>query len=230
MGAWAWDRLVPLLQEQGHRAIALDLPGRGDNPVPVAEQTLATYVATVVAAIDDCPDRVYLVGHSAGGMVVSQAAETRPQRVAGLIYIAAFMLADGQSLADIAADDTGNTILRNTVANADTTTLTIKSGQARDPLYHDCSDADVEWAQQRLVAEATEPSNAKVRLTTARYGTVPRYYLECLQDRAISITTQRALCAAQSPRRVISLDTSHSPFLCQPGTLAAHLHQIVSSE
>ena len=66
------DRLVPLLQEQGHRAIALDLPGRGDNPAPVAEQTLATYVA----AIDDCPDRVYLVGHSAGAWLSAR----RPKR------------------------------------------------------------------------------------------------------------------------------------------------------
>lgn len=219
---------MPLLQAKGDEAIALDMPGRGANPAPVAAQTLANYVATVVAAIDESADRVYLVGHSAGGMVVSEAAENRPKRVAGLIYIAAFMLSDGQCLADIAADDPGNTIVPNTVANEAGTTLTVIPGKARAPLYHDCSDADVDWAQQRLVAETTEPSSAKVHLSATRYGTVPRYYLECLQDRAISIATQRALCATQPPAQVFTLDTSHSPFLSQPAVVAEHLRLIAT--
>src|SRR5215472_7271788 len=99
-GAWAWDKVVPLLHEQGHRVIAPNLPGHGDGR-PIGHQTLATYTQRIIEYLDDEPEPVILVGHSMGGLTISQVAEERPDKISALVYLAAFLLGNGQSLSDI---------------------------------------------------------------------------------------------------------------------------------
>lgn len=94
----AWDKVVPLLEERGHEVIAPDLPGYGDDATPVGEITLQDYTDKAVEALDAAPEPAILVGHSRGGVVISQAAEERPEKVRTLVYLAAFMLPDGGSL------------------------------------------------------------------------------------------------------------------------------------
>jgi len=226
-GAWCWHKLLPFIKDAGHTAVALDMPGRGNNPAPIEDQTLSNYVATAVEAIDLSQKPVYLVGHSAGGAVISQAAEERPARIESLIYVAAFMLTDGQSILDIAANDEGNEILPAAEFIEDGKAIIISPDKARQPLYMDCSEENSSWAIKQLVPEATEPVGANLRLTAGNYGRIPRYYIECLQDRGISPKTQRQMIAAQQPERVISMNTSHSPFLSKPKELAEHLLSIL---
>ena len=42
-GGWCWHKLVPLLEAQGHRVLAPDLPGMGEDPTPLAEVTMGTW-------------------------------------------------------------------------------------------------------------------------------------------------------------------------------------------
>ncbi len=226
-GAWCWNKLLPVIKDAGQTAIALDMPGRGNNPAPIEDQTLSNYVATTIEAIDLSKEAVYLVGHSAGGAVISQAAEERPARVESLIYLAAFMLTDGQSVLDIAGNDEGNEILPAAEFIEDGKAIVISPDKARKPLYMDCSEEDSNWAIEQLVAEATEPVGANIKLTAENYGRIPRFYIECLQDRGISPKSQRAMIAAQPPERVITMNTSHSPFISKPKELAGHLLSIL---
>ena len=226
-GAWCWDKLVPLLENRGNRVTAVDLPGHGENRAPRTRQTFAGYVDTVTGAIDRHMEKVVLVGHSAGGAVISQAAEARPHRITCLVYISGFMLADGQSILDVAGNDTGNEVLPASEFIEDGKAIMILPGKARSPLYADCRDDDVTWAVQRLVPEATEPVGAALSLTEANYGSVPRYYVECTQDRAISIGTQRSMISRQPVKRVMSMESGHSPFLSRPEELAEHLLSIL---
>ena len=205
----------------------MDLPGHGNNPAPREKQTFANYVNTVISAIDNSFEKVVLVGHSAGGAVISQAAEARPARITCLVYVSGFMLADGQSVLDVASNDKGNEVLPATQLIEDGKAIILVPDKSRTPLYLDCSDEDAAWAAERLVPEATEPVGAVLSLTEENYGRVPRYYIECLQDRAISIETQRAMISGQAVERVISMDSGHSPFLSRPEELAKHLLSIL---
>lgn len=74
-GGWAWKKVVPLLQAQGHRVQAIDLPGHGDDKTPPEKITLEDYVQKVVDAAYAQPGQVILVGHSAGGVTIAGAAE-----------------------------------------------------------------------------------------------------------------------------------------------------------
>lgn len=226
-GAWCWTKLIPLLEASSHQVIALDLPGHGESREPRVRQTFTNYVNTVTSAIDNSNAKVVLVGHSAGGAVISQAAEARPARITCLVYVSGFMLADGQSILDVASNDKGNEVLPATKFIEDGKAIILMPDKAHVPLYLDCSDEDAAWATERLVPEATEPVGAVVSLTEKNYGRVPRYYIECLQDRAISIETQRAMISRQPVQRVISMNSGHSPFLSGPEQLAKHLLSIL---
>ena len=81
-GAWSWEPVIPGLEEAGHTVQALDLPGSGEDQTPVADVTLHAYADRVCEALASGPPAV-LVGHSMGGVVVTQAAARTPAQVAG---------------------------------------------------------------------------------------------------------------------------------------------------
>src|ERR1700727_2307143 len=100
-GTWAWERVAPLLRDAGHEAEVVELPGAGSDPTPVAEGTLSAYAQRICTVVGDGPPAV-LVGQSMGGMAITQAAARRPELVAALAYVAAFLPVEGESLVDLA--------------------------------------------------------------------------------------------------------------------------------
>jgi len=99
-GLWldgsAWDAVVPHLQELGHRAVPLWLPGQG---APPATATLADQHAAVVAAVDAAAGSVVVVGHSAACTLAWMAADARPDKVARVMMIGGFSSGDGEEYA-----------------------------------------------------------------------------------------------------------------------------------
>ncbi len=93
-GGWTWEKVVPLLEEAGHQVEAPDLPGHGDDRTPIPQVSLQGYADRICRVLDAQPEPVVLVGHSSGGLVISQAAEQRPDKVKMLVYLAAFLLRD----------------------------------------------------------------------------------------------------------------------------------------
>jgi len=106
-GGWCWDKLASLLIRQGHSVIAPDLPGHGKDRTPIFKITLQSYVDLVCELLDSQTAPVCLVGHSRGGIVISQAAELRPKKIQKLVYLAAFMLRNGETMIQWARQDTG---------------------------------------------------------------------------------------------------------------------------
>src|SRR5690242_4856292 len=94
-GGWCWTKVVPLLERAGHAAIAPDLPGHGADTTPAREVTLQAYTDRVCQVALAQAEPVVLVGHSMGGLVISQAAEQCPEAMRTLVYITAFLLPNG---------------------------------------------------------------------------------------------------------------------------------------
>jgi pimeloyl-ACP methyl ester carboxylesterase len=226
-GAWCWERVIPRLEAAGHRVVAPDLPGHGDNPAPLSAITLESLVAAVVEALEAEPDPAILVGHSFGGVMISRAAELRPEKVSLLVYVAAFLPRNGQSLFEIIrsndSDRSGNLVYPNLVIDEAAGSVTVRDEVLREAFFHDCPDEDARWAIARLVPEALAPRRAPVSLSAERFGRLPRVYIETLQDRANPASLQRAMVAATPCEQVVSMDTGHSPFYAAPDELADHL-------
>lgn len=102
-GAWCFEQLAADLVAAGHQVLAVDLPGLGADAAAFHPGiTLSDHVAHVVAQIDAAGfDRFVLVGHSYGGMVITGVATRLGARIDALVYVDAFLPADGQSLWDL---------------------------------------------------------------------------------------------------------------------------------
>jgi pimeloyl-ACP methyl ester carboxylesterase len=219
-GSWCWRRVVPLLEAKGHRAVAVDLPGHGADRTTIAGQSLATYVERVTDMVDAQREPVVLVGHSMGGVVVTQAAEDRSKQVARIVYVCAFLPRDGESLLELAQTDKQSRLLPNLVFGEGL--HWVRSEAAAEIFYHDCPEADAAEAQALLVREPLSVVETRVRVTGDRYGTIPRTYIECTEDRALGPDLQRRMHGA-TPCTVLTLPTGHSPFFAAPAEVVDHL-------
>ena len=95
-GGWCCDAVVNLLTTAGHRALAPDLPGMGTDRIPPQDVTLEMTGSFIASLARRQPEKVVLVGHSLGGITISDAAERAPEAIAGLVYVTAYCCRAGQ--------------------------------------------------------------------------------------------------------------------------------------
>jgi pimeloyl-ACP methyl ester carboxylesterase len=222
-GGWVWENVASPLEAGGHRVAVPDLPAHGKDATPASEITLDSYVRRVIETIDAQPEPVVLVGHSSGGVITTQVAEERAERIRLLVYTCAYLPADGESLLELGQTDQDQLILPNLEFAPDGVTALVKESAVRDALFADCSDADYEHYLARVKPEPLAPAATPVRVTADRYGSVPRVYIECLNDRGISIGLQRRMHEATPCREVVSMQTGHMPMYAAPKALTDHL-------
>ena len=214
LDAAVWDEVARALDERGHRAVPVRLPGQGDGG-PSA--TLADQEAAVLAAVDAARDRPLVVGHSAACSLAWVAADRRPDRVAGVALVGGFPVADGEAYADVFPVQDG-----------------VMPFPGWEP-FEGPDSADLDEAARRSFAEAAVPvpqgvSQGVVHLTDVRRFDVPVVLVcpEFSPDEARS-----AVDEGQSPElsRVarlsyVDLDSGHWPMLSAPGELARLLAEL----
>jgi pimeloyl-ACP methyl ester carboxylesterase len=216
-GAWTWDRIVPLLERAGHQALAPELPGIGaDRSIAVEDITLGHWVDFLEGVAGAAAGQVILVGHSRGGLVIGEAAERLGERVQGLVYLTAVILTPGQSVIELV----DNVIGRPEPASGQSP---LETATAR--FYHRCAPEDATWAAGQLCAEPMQLLATPAGTSWEGWGRMPRAYIECTDDRQISLAQQRLMQAAAPCDPVIQIDSDHSPFLSAPEALAAALCQ-----
>lgn len=160
-GAWSWNKVVPLLKAKGYTAIALDLPGMGNDETLTADVTLDDFVKKVVDVAQEQDGKVILVGHSSGGTVIARASELLgPEKVAKLIFLDAFMPKNGESVFSLAQkfeiNEEGkktSSLTESIIFSADQKTCTLNLDKVEEFLYHDCIKNDVAYAKAHLGAQ-----------------------------------------------------------------------------
>jgi pimeloyl-ACP methyl ester carboxylesterase len=211
-GAWCWRRVKDRLQSAGHVVVAPDLRGLGEDMTPADQVTLAIWADQVADLVRRCGEKVILVGHSRGGLVASEVGERCPQNIDCLVYLTAFLLPNGATLMEAAASDPDSLVGPNLSVDAGHTCAVISDDRVADIFYGNCSDEDLAFARRCLRPEPLAPLATPVTVTADRFGSVRRVYVECLQDKAITIQAQRAMQQALPCHAVYVLDADHSPF------------------
>jgi pimeloyl-ACP methyl ester carboxylesterase len=225
--AACWDRVVPGLRAAGHDVEAIDLPGQGDDPTPVAEITLDRYAERVCEVLAAGPPAV-LVGHSMGGMVITQAAARCPEHVARLVYVAAFLPSNGESLIDLTQlpEAAGDAVQAGLVVEGDPPIATMPPEAAREGLMQCCDEDQAAWAQSVRGRQPVAPFTRPASLGGSgreRFAELPRAYVMCLEDRAIKPALQRLMLERAGCDPVVEIDTDHSVWASRPDELAAAL-------
>lgn len=225
-GAWsdasAWNRVAADLRARGHTVTAVNLPGHGPDDTPARDLSLKGYVEAVTRALP-AQGQAVLVGHSMAGMVISQVAENAPERVARLVYVAAYLPGNGDSLYKLAMADKGSRV--GQYWRQDDPKTYTPARIAREGIVEvfcaDCSATDQQALVARHKAEAVPPLGTPVQLSRERFGRVARTYVHTRDDAAVSYGHQQAmLAAAGGASQVVTLGTSHMPMLTQPRALA----------
>jgi len=219
-GAWqapfVWDAVKADLTSKGNKVIVVELPGHGSDSTPAYKLSLEVYRDKVIEAMASINEKVILVGHSMGGMVITAVAEKVPAKISKLVYIGAFLPASNQSLAELAMIDPGSKLGPSIMPSADQLTLDVKHDQLTYLFINDGTDADKKRVLDNYRAEPAIPFTGKVTLTKEGFGTVEKVYIKTLQDIVISPGLQNSMIAQAGITNVYEINSSHSPFLSQP--------------
>jgi pimeloyl-ACP methyl ester carboxylesterase len=223
-GAWSWDPIVAPLEAHGHTVETLDLPGGGDDRTPLEGITLAS-CADRVCSVLAAGEPAILVGYSMGGVVVTQAAANCPQHVASLVFMAAFMPANGQSLLDMTQfpEAEGDMIQANIAVEGEPPVASMSAEATAAAVYNCCPPDAVERAVARRRPQAVAVIATPVQADDSVLEALPRSYILTEQDNCIMPALQRRMIAEHPCRAVVELDTDHAPQLSMTDEVVAAL-------
>lgn len=222
-GEWPWDLVKPQLEAFGHTVITLDLPGSGKDTTPSQNITLDSYVNAVTTIINQQNEKVILVGHSMGGIVITQTAELIPNKIDKLVYLCAFLPQNGESLGSKLDREAGPQFS----INENDMTAELIPELIEQTFLNATEDGSIKGASfNQMRPQPLGPFQKELKISEENFGTVNRIYIETTLDRAIPIDFQRRMHTETTCTKIITLEADHSPFFSKTAELVSHLHEL----
>lgn len=218
-GAWsdesAWGFVRNELAKNAN-VVVVNLPAHGADNTYGAGIGLNDYVKKVTGVINAQPEKVILVGHSMAGEIISQVAENIPGKIDKLIYVAAYLPRNGESVIDLSKKDQSSKVGTALEFNKDYSLATIKKEVVHDNICADCPDFMKDILVKYHRAEPTKALNDKAVLT-ARFAGVAKYYIATTKDEVVPYVLQQQMIKDNGTiKKVYELPTSHLPFVVMP--------------
>lgn len=220
-----WGRVTAKLQADGYQVITVDLPGRPGNPMAPDKVSLDLYRDSVVKALGSAKRPAVVVGHSFGGIVISAAAEQAPKKIKTLVYLAAYLPQDGDSLVSLAQQDPDAKIGPHLQIQKDKGIASVEYSARADLFANGGSDGLRKAIPDLILDEPLAPLATPVKVTSANFGKVDKVYIHTNMDQVISPAFQAKMVATTPVRVEYTLPTGHTPFLTDPDGLAAAIEQ-----
>jgi pimeloyl-ACP methyl ester carboxylesterase len=226
-GAWCWSRTLPLFQQAGYHAHAVNLTGVGERAHLLSAQiNIATHAADVVETVKthEWP-RVVLVGHSYGGMVITQAAHhlmtAYPGVLQRLVYIDAHVPQNGESWAGVQSEETRRLRLAEGAANGGVYL------SPPDALKFGLEGADRDWVNRRQTPQPFGVYDDPVRIDDAALAQCHRSYINCVGNVLSGLEISRARVKGNPLWRYLEITSGHDPMVSHPDELVA---MVIGSE
>jgi pimeloyl-ACP methyl ester carboxylesterase len=229
LGGWQWENVKKELQANGHTVLTPDLPGHGSDQTAPGDITMEDYIENLSALLNKQSKPVILVGHSFNGITASQVAEFHPEKVKSLVYLTAFLLPNGSSFLRAVQGVKGSTAVDNFAFSEDKSYAFVNEEEIQNAFAHDIPKEAFDKAKPYIVPEPAAPLSYELEITENAFGNIPKYYIECTEDRAIPIDIQRAMYQGKV-KKSYSLESSHTPNFSQPDKLATILLEIANEK
>lgn len=204
-----WEGVYEILKKDGYDVTIVQ------NPTT----SLADDVAVTKRAIAAAPGDVILVGHSYGGVVVSEAG-TDP-KVVGVVYIAAFAPDAGESVSSLIANPPAGAPVPPILPPVDGFLMLDKAkfadsfaADVRPDLAAFMADSQVPWGVAALDGKVTEPA----------WKTKPSWYLVATDDKMIPPPAQHMM-AERAKAVIVEVAGSHAVYVSKPADVAKLIEQ-----
>lgn len=225
-GGWSWQKVVPLLRTAGHDVYAPTLTGLGERAHLIDRKTsLDTHVQDVVGLIEfkDLKD-VVLVGHGYGGSVIRGVADQIPEALAHMIYLNAFVIDDGKSLAQFLGPEHRAAVQERARQEGEGWKLPPYSPE----WYGVTRREDIEWMRPRLTPQPLKTEFDPMIFRNPKAESIPKSYIFCNAP-AIGRFGEFAQRARTEPGwQYRELATGHDAMISQPKELSRLLLELVS--
>jgi pimeloyl-ACP methyl ester carboxylesterase len=214
-GAWCWRRVAQLLRRAGHDVFTPTLTGLCERSHLLSPAiTLDTHILDVVNEIKwQELNRVVLVGHSYGGMVISGVAEKSENAISSLVMLDAFMPENGQSLIDLMPQEPRDGIL--SAAREGATSL-----PPRAAAYFKVNDKDSAWVDAQCTPQPIQCFLQKLMLTGARERIAKKTYIRAAVFPSPYFDAGLASARAKKDWRIYEVPCGHDVMLDMPERLA----------
>jgi pimeloyl-ACP methyl ester carboxylesterase len=224
-GGWCWQRAARLLRADGHEVCTPTLTGFGERShLDTSRVTFETFVQDVVNVLEfeDLHD-VVLVGHSMGGVIVPRVAERVPGRLRHVVWVAAVVTNDGESLLDAVPQSPW--IAKAVTIGADGTAHT-DPDLILDANIHDGTPEDRAFVRQRHLPYPPHALTEPGRLSAFLALGLPTSYLIATDDRTIEPPVAAKFASRLPGATIVRLPGGHDCMLTQPVAVAAALATI----
>jgi len=232
-GAWCWDLLIPYLEAQGHKTVAMDLP------IEDASASLSQFADVVLQALPKTDDDIVLVGHSMAGTVIPLVAEAH--QVRELVFLTALIPYPGISTIDQFSHHLDSDSLKS--LNYEPKELPqleqfndepymfnpVSAGKnfaddavLMEVFYQDCQPDVMRWALSKRRSQQSMAYIYEVNPLKA-LPNVDYKYIFCTDDLIISPAWSRYAARKRLGVDAIELPGGHCPQLSRPADLASLL-------
>lgn len=218
-GAWCWHKLVPLLEQAGHQVHAIDLPSHGDDKAYVEEVTLDTYVQ----AVDDYVNahklnKLIIVGHSMAGAILMLVVSKLEKRIKRLIFLAAVVPNEGESVLDTLTSDRQKAIKRM-VSESNNQSFKSVYAVARESFFSDLTESEARKYYKFLTPQSFKAFSQKASFSSFYKTNIANHYILCKKDRVLS-PVLREQFASRINGKCSKIAAGHDVMLSQPKKLA----------
>ena len=213
VGGSYWRDVAARLEQQGHRVDVVEqMPSAGEDAAALGD--LQADTDCVRRTVESVGEPVVLVGHSYGGMVLTELADH--PAVAHSVYLSAFWPTQGQSVVDLLG---GGPLPEWLVLRDDGALEMTDDIEVRRQI--ECGDVEPDQAAENLRHMVPQSVASFAAPSTAPDRRHPTTYIICEQDQAVPPPAQEQWAAAAD--NVVRLPSSHQPMVSMPDRLAAAL-------
>lgn len=224
-GAWhtgeAWKGVIAGLEKRGYTAEAITLPGNGAGAGDPSTTTLAEDTAALVALLQKEQAPVILVGHSAAGAVIEQAAPKVASKIAEVVFLDAFLVPDGKRLLDTLPPDIKAAYEKTAADNHNT--LPVPTDLVRHLLMPDASAAAQDMVLSHLVTEPYGYYTGAVDAGAFAAAKVKHALLLATDDKSLPDGAYKGMVAAFGPFDEVDIPGDHEVMFTTPDVVAAGL-------
>jgi pimeloyl-ACP methyl ester carboxylesterase len=220
-GGWCWRRVADRLTAKGRYVVAPTLTGVGERSHQASDSiSLSTHVEDVVNEIKwKDLESVVLVGHSYGGMVITGVVEQVRERIAAIVYLDAFLPADGQSVSASATR-------RSTPPGETSAPLPEYLVRPISAATFRVNAKDAAWVDGKMTPHPRKCFTEPLRVTGAYASIAQKIYIRATDYPSAPFDAALGRCKADRAWTTIEMKCGHDVMIDQPAELAAILEPL----